>query len=179
MRVLRFIPLLAALCGIAYATTLEQLPLPDMARQSTEIVRAKVIGSTGVRKGADVYTVYRIEVAETWKHSRKTGRTVEVAVPGGVADGIRQMVSGAPQLRVGGDYLLFLWAGRSGITQVIGLSQGLFGVGLNSQGEWMANRAPSSEVMLDSKGRPVRDEAVSMKLSDLKARVASALGEAK
>ena len=72
MRVLRFIPLVAALCGIAHATTLEQLPLPDMARQSTEIVRAKVIGSTGVRKGADVYTVYRIEVAETWKRSMKS-----------------------------------------------------------------------------------------------------------
>ena len=89
------------------------------------------------------------------------------------------MVSGAPQLQPGGDYLLFLWTGRSGITQVIGLSQGLFGVGLNSQGEWMASRRAAGEAMLDANGRPVRDEAVSMKLSDLRERVERALGGTK
>ncbi|MEQ1884725.1 MAG: hypothetical protein ABL967_06660 [Bryobacteraceae bacterium] len=181
MRALWLIPALSAICGFASATTLEQLPLPEMARQSTSILRAKVLGASGVRKGSDVYTVYRLEVAEDWKRplDRTASRTQEVAVPGGIAGGLRQMVAGAPQLRTGGDYLLFLWTGRSGVTQVIGLSQGLFGVGLNSHGEWMANRAAAAEAMLDAKGRPVKDEPISLKLSELKAQVARALQEAR
>jgi hypothetical protein len=182
MRSLFFISILSSLAGVMVplrATTLEQLPLPEMARQSTAIVRGRVLSASGLRRGPDVYTVYRLEVAERWKAGKNTGHTVEVAVPGGVAGGIRQMVAGAPRLRPGGDYLLFLWTGRSGITQVIGLSQGLFGVGLNSQGEWMASRGASAEAMLDAKGRPVRDQAISVKLSELRASVERALREAK
>ncbi|MEQ1945723.1 MAG: hypothetical protein ABL995_00940 [Bryobacteraceae bacterium] len=181
MRALWLISAFIEVCGLAHATTLEQLPLPEMARQSTAIVRAKVLAASGVRKGSDVFTLYRLDVAENWKQAsdKSSTRTLNVAVPGGVAGGLRQMVAGAPQLRPGGDYLLFLWTGRSGVTQVIGLSQGLFGVGLNSQGEWMASRAAASETMLDATGRPVKDEAISLKLSDLKAQVSRALQEAK
>jgi hypothetical protein len=182
MRVLHYVAALTALSGLMHATTLQQLPIPEMAQKSTAIVRAKVLDSSAVRKGEDVYTVYRVEVAESWKQaagSRTSPRMMEVAIPGGVAGGIRQVVAGAPQLRKGGDYLLFLWTGRSGVTQVIGLSQGLFGVGLNSQGEWMANRSATPEMMLDAQGRRVEDEAVSIRLSDLKQRVERALQEAR
>jgi len=179
MRSVLLISVLAGLWVPLQATTLQQLPLPEMARQSTAIVRGRVVSSSGLRHGPDVYTVYRLEIAESWKIGKTFGHNVEVAVPGGVAGGIRQMVAGAPRLQPGGDYLLFLWTGRSGITQVIGLSQGLFGVGLNSQGEWMASRGPAGEAMLDAKGRPVRDQGVSIKLSELRASVERALREAK
>jgi hypothetical protein len=42
-------------------------------------------------------------------------------------------------------------------------------------GDATALRAAAGELMLDGSGHPVRDEAVSMKLSDLKAQVRRAL----
>jgi hypothetical protein len=69
---------------------------------------------------------------------------------------------------------MFLWTSRAGMTQLIGLSQGLFDV-RETGGASSVWRSAASERMLDSAGRPVRDEAVSMKLADLKAQVARAL----
>jgi hypothetical protein len=187
MRTLLVITALVGISAPVPATTLEQLPLPEMARQSTAIVRGRVLGVSGMRRGPDVYTVYRLSVAEVWKREglsspdkadpdkAKPDKTLEVAVPGGVAGGLRQMVAGAPRLEPGGDYLLFLWTGRSGITQVTGLSQGLFGIGRNPQGEWIASRNPATETMLDAAGRIVHDQAVTMTLSELRARVERAL----
>jgi hypothetical protein len=159
------------------ATTLQQLPLPEMAQQSTAIVRAKVTASSGVLRGSDVYTVYKLAPTEVWK-APASGAPAEVAVPGGVAGGLRQPVDGAPTLSVGREYVLFLWTSRTGVTQLIGLSQGLFDVGAttNSQaGNVMVFRSAASERMLGADGRPVRDQAVSMRLADLKAQVARAL----
>src|ERR1700688_4192908 len=82
------------------ATTLQQLPLPEMARKSTAIVRAKITGSAGVLRGSDVYTVYKLDPLETWK-APASGAPTEVAVPGGVAGGLRQPVDGAPALAEG------------------------------------------------------------------------------
>src|SRR5260221_2778941 len=104
MRSMLLISVLGAVSALVPATTLEQLPLPEMARQSTAIVRARVVGASGLRRGMDVFTVYRLDIAERWKSPRKdnaTNRTLEVAVPGGVAGGLRQMVAGAPQLQPG------------------------------------------------------------------------------
>jgi hypothetical protein len=168
--------LLALTAGavVVRATTLQQLTLPEMARKSTAIVRARVVSSHGALYGADVYTVYRLEVLEPWKGG--VGPS-EVAVPGGVAQGIRQEVAGAPTLRAGQEYVLFLWTSRSGWTQIIGLTQGLFTVQREGKSEPVVNRPPATELMLDASGRRVRDEALTMKLSELKAQVQRALRE--
>jgi hypothetical protein len=170
------------------ATTLEQLPLPEMAQKSTAIVRARVKASAGVLRGSDVYTVYTLDPIEIWK-APASGAPVEVAVPGGIAGGLRQPVDGAPALTPGREYVLFLWTSRTGLTQLIGLSQGLFDVRAadgNSpdsdrpdserpDSKRMVWRSPAGERVLDSAGRPVRNEAILMKLTDLKAQVARAL----
>jgi hypothetical protein len=85
------------------------------------------------------------------------------------------MVAGAPSLHVGKEYVMFLWTSRSGLTQLIGLSQGLFDVRRSATGDAAAMRAAAGELMLDASGHAVKDEAVSMKLSDLKAQVNRAL----
>jgi hypothetical protein len=162
------------------ATTLERLTLDEMTRKSTAIVRARVTGSRSANLesvgGSDIYTYFRMQVLETWK----SGPAVtEVAVPGGAVDGIRQSVSGAPVLKPGQEYVLFLWTSRSGLTQVIGLSQGLFQLSAGPSREILAQRPPASELMLDRSGHPVEDLAVSMPLQDLRARVRQALGAAK
>jgi hypothetical protein len=169
---------LASALAPVRGTTLERLPLGEMTQKSTAIVRAKVVGSSGVLRGADVYTVYQIEIVERWK-SGGTSSPMQVAVPGGVAGGLRQMVAGAPTLHVGEEYVMFLWTGRSGLTQLMGLSQGLFSVHSSGAGDATAMRAAAGELMLDSSGHAVKDEAVSMKLSDLKAQVQRALSGGK
>jgi hypothetical protein len=166
------------------ATTLQQLPLPEMAQQSTAIVRAKVTAVSGILRGSDVFTVYKFNPLEVWK-APASGAPTEVNIPGGVAGGLRQPVDGAPALSAGGEYVLFLWTSRTGVTQLIGLSQGLFDVretpasAINTPDAAartaMVWRSPASERMLDAAGRPVQDQAVSMTLTDLKAQVARAL----
>jgi hypothetical protein len=160
-----------------WATTLEQLTLDEMAQKSTAIVRARVTGSHSGTRGASIYTYFELQVIETWKSAGQ--KTTEVAVPGGVADGIRQSVTGAPELKPGQEYVLFLWTSRSGLTQVIGLSQGLFQLSEEGSGKAVAKRPASSELMVDQSGLPVDDRAVSMPLQDLRTQVRQALASAK
>lgn len=154
------------------ATTLEQLSMGDLIQQSTAIVRARVGGSSGVFHGANIYTHYRIQVLETLKGSGGNSLTsLDVAVPGGVAGGMRQEVAGAPVLVSGQEYVLFLWTSRAGTTQVIGLSQGLFHLSQDSSGELVLDRSASSELMLDPSGAVVADQAVHLSLPALRNRI--------
>ena len=176
MRVFFRLPISLAACFLAIApifgTTLEQLTLADMARQSTSIVRARVTGSRSAYKGSSIYTYFQLQVLETWKAGPQTpnGIATEVAIPGGAVDGIRQSVTGAPELKSGQEYVLFLWTSRSGLTQVIGLSQGRFSV----LGD-VVQRPAASELMLDRSGRPVEDRAMSLSIQDLHAQVLQSL----
>ena len=180
----RLLTVLALTLGViapAWATSLEQLTLDEIARKSTAIVRARVTGSRVATLGTNIYTYFQLQVIETWKSPGQTSGQppTEVAVPGGVADGIRQSVTGAPQLKPGLEYVLFLWTSRSGLTQVIGLSQGLFKLSEESSGKAVAQRPAASELMLNRSGLPVDDGAVSMPLQDLRAQVRLALVSAK
>jgi len=158
----------------AGATTLQQLSLGEMAQKSTAIVRAKVTGAVEVLRGTDVYTVYQLETFETVKAPNGI-KPAEVAVPGGVAGGLRQIVPGVPQLRAGQEYVLFLWTSRSGLTQLMGMSQGLFTVERTTAGDIIVTRAAAGEQMLDGVGRAVRDEALSMPWPELKKKTMQAL----
>jgi hypothetical protein len=84
------------------------------------------------------------------------------------------VVAGAPILHAGREYVLFLWTSRSGLTQLMGMSQGLFRVE-RATGDLRASRDAAGEQMLDAAGHAVRDEALSMPLTELKARVSKAL----
>ena len=156
------------------ATTLQQLTLEDMTQKSTAIVRARVTGSHSSSRAGDIYTHFQLQVVETWKSPGQA--PTEVAVPGGVFNGIRQSVAGAPELKAGQEYVLFLWTGRSGLTQVIGLSQGVFKLSEEGSGGGVVQRPAASELMLSSSGSPVEDRAVSIQLEDLRSRVRNALG---
>ena len=163
--------LVLLLAAAASATTLVQLSLDDMIRMSTSIVRARVTGSYAERRGADIYTHYRLEILEQWKGSGQT----DVAVPGGAIGPERQTVAGAPVLAAGQERVLFLWTSPSGLTQVIGLTQGLFSVRSEATGAALAERPAATETMLDSRGRLVRDQPVSLSLPDLRTRVRQSL----
>lgn len=159
------------------ATTLLRLSMDDMIQQSTAIVRAKVTGSSSAFRGQDIYTYYQLQILETVKAGGQA--QTEVAVPGGAVGGVRQMVAGAPALTVGGEYVLFLWTSRSGLTQAIGLSQGLFSVTYDSAGNATIGRPAAAGTMLDVNGNVAADQAVSLKWSALRARIQQKLGAAK
>lgn len=153
----------------AHAATLQQLSLEDMAASSSAIVRARVTGSSARLHGSTIYTHYRLEVAETWK-----GRAVtEVMIPGGLVGRSRQTFPGVPELTAGSEYLLFLWTSPTGITHLIGLTQGLFSVTADADGAPLASRPEIGELMLDADGRKVTDRPIRMRLGEMKAQVAA------
>lgn len=159
------------------ASTLQQLSLDDMIQKSTVIVRGKPQSSYAAPNGAVIYTHYQVQVSDTYKGSATS--QLDVVVPGGVTNGRRQSFSGAPALLNGQDYVLFLWTSRNGLTQVIGLSQGLFSVTASSAGQTMVVRSASKELMLDAAGKPVTDSNVQMPLSTLRTRIQTVVGGAK
>src|SRR6266853_4430447 len=160
---------LAALLAPSHASTLLQLSLDDMIGKSTMIVRGKVQQQTNASfHGHLIWTHYTVQVSETLKGS--SVRQLDIVVPGGNSKGIQQTYSGAPTFSINQDYVMFLWTSKSGLTQVIGLSQGLFAVVPNSVGSSMVIRAASSEHMVNMSGQPVTDSDIQLPLSNLRNR---------
>ena len=173
LRVYRFGVLLLLLGVLLPAATLEKMGLEEMAQKSTAIVRARVTGSYAAAHGSLIYTHYTVQVAERWKGN--DAATLDIVVPGGAAAGLRQSFPGAPRLTSGKDYVLFLWTGPSGLTHIMGLSQGLFNLKTDEKGELVASRAAAGELILDAAGRPVKDEAVTLQLNVLRTRISRAV----
>lgn len=158
------------------AATLERLSLDEMISQSTAIVRGRVSGSYAAFRGSVIYTHYQVQVSDRWKGVG--GTSLEVLVPGGVSAGLRQTYTGVPQLMEGKEYVLFLWTGRNGLTQIIGYTQGVFELPKKSGGEAMAYRAACTETMLDrDTGRPVKDSPVEMSLRSLSERIVTVMAK--
>jgi hypothetical protein len=167
-----------AMAGGAAAATLEQLSFDEMVEKSTSIVRGRVIGTYTTAKGSLIYTHYRVLVSERWKGA--PAAEADLVVPGGVLGNVRQSFTGAPRLAQGSDYVLFLWTGKSGLTHIIGLTQGLFDVTTDAKGNTLAVRGTSGETMLDrATGKPVTEEGLSLTLADLRTRISRAMGGAK
>jgi hypothetical protein len=155
-------------------STLQQLSLDDMIRLSTVIVHGKAQQTVSSYSGSIIYTHYQVHVSETLKG--KAASQLDIAVPGGAASRMQQIFAGAPTLAPGQDYVLFLWTSKSGLTQIIGLSQGMFVVTPNASGQSMVTRAASSERIVNTVGEPVSDSAMQMLLSDLRTQIQKTLG---
>jgi len=163
-------------CSLAplHSATLERLSLNDMILGSTAIVRAKVTGSYAAFSGPIIYTHYQIRVSETLKGPGAS--TVEFVVQGGVANNLRQTFSGVPQFSVGDEYVFFLWTGKSGLTQIMGLTQGLFSVAQDGSADPATTRSSSREVMLErGSARQVKDQTLVMTMSQLRAQIAATM----
>jgi hypothetical protein len=163
--------LILAFCAVALpAATLERLSLDQMIIKSTAIVRGKVLNSTAGSNGPLINTYYQVQVSETLKGPARTAAVFQF--PGGVLNNMRQTFAGVPQLNAGEEYVFFLWAGKSGAPQVIGLTQGLFAVAPGGAADPVTTRSASHEVMLErSTGKQVKDQVLTMHLSELRARI--------
>lgn len=152
--------------------TLERLSLDDLIAKSTSILRGKVTGAAAAFSGPVIYTHYTIQVEESFKG--RNGGTVDVVVPGGTANGLRQSFSGVPVLNPGDDFVFFLYTGKSGLTTVTGLTQGLFSMPAGSGADPTLTRRATRDLMLDpASGRPVKDETLVMRMSELRTRIAA------
>jgi hypothetical protein len=162
---------LAALAVLAPlpATTLQKLEMDDLIAKSNAVVRAKVIGSHTALRGADIYTFYQLAICENLKPGGS--QPTEVAVQGGSYRGSRQLVAGAPVLTNGQEYVFFLWTSRSGLSVILGLTQGLYQTGLDATGQPVMMRPASVEPMVDQNGRATTDQAITLQLSDLRTRI--------
>ncbi len=170
------ITLAISLFVVVHAATLEKLSVEEMSQKSTLVLKGRILSCAGELRGSVIYTRCQIAVHERWK-GQSSDRTSFI-VPGGTVRDIRQTFTGVPRFDPGLDYVVFLWAGKSGVNQVIGLSQGVFDV--KSLGKTLlAKREASTETMLNAQGNSVEDTAVRMGLDKLRSRVSRALGEAR
>ncbi len=172
--IVRIVILAMSLAILLPAATLQRLSLDDLARKSTAIMHVRALDSYAAQSESIIYTHYRLQVVEWWKGSG--GEAAEVVTPGGAVGASRQVFSGAPQLVMGGEYVLFLWRGPSGLTHIVGLSQGLFKVSRDANGQVIATREASAGPMLDpATGHAVGDQSASYHLGDLRQRVGAAI----
>jgi hypothetical protein len=172
-----FIALLLSFCNLPLpGATLERLSLGDMIAKSTVIVRAKVTDSSAAYSITSpvIYTHYTVQVSEWLKGLG--AKSIDVVVPGGTVGNSRQSFSGAPAFSSGDEYVFFLWTSKAGLTQVIGLTQGLFSVAQDGSKDPMTTRSASHELMLDpGTAQPVKDQPLVMHLSELKSRIVTTL----
>jgi hypothetical protein len=168
--------LMSAVCLIpAQCATLERLSLDDLIGKSTGIVRGSVTASWTAYTGPVIYTHYKVQVSENFKGAAQS--SVEVMVPGGTIGATHQNFAGSPLLNQGDEFVFFLWTSNTGITWITGLTQGLFNLPAQSTADRTATRPASRELMLDAAtSQVVKDSALSLKLSELRARIAARAG---
>lgn len=148
----------------------------DLILQSTSIVRAKITGTRTAAVGKDIFTYYQMQVSDTLKKGAIL--PAEFAVPGGVYGNLRQIGIGSPVFTEGQEYVLFLWTSRSGMTQVIGLTQGMFSLTQDSSGATVLNRPAIADQMVDKSGKEVTDAPVTMRWTELREQIVKTLPKA-
>jgi hypothetical protein len=158
-------------CG---ATILEKLSTERLIDESTEIVRGTVNHCSPLYKAPVIYTVCEISVSERLKGPEAA--KVTVMVPGGTTVGLRQVYAAAPTLEAGREHVFFIWQGKSGNKQLMGLCQGLMNLGKDAKGNVVVLRAKVDERMVNAKGEAVEDAGFRMPLQELKQTVQLRVG---
>jgi hypothetical protein len=165
----RTLALALLLAGSVPASTILKLSLDEMIDRSTLIVRGTMSGCHSAERNSMIYTECVIAVTERLKGFSQS--EVLVSLPGGSARGLKQVVPGAPKLRRYQDYVFFLWTSPRGVTQVLGLSQGLLEVRM-AGGAQTAERGPIADAtVVDGSGAEIADQGVRLNLNDLRNRV--------
>lgn len=150
------------------ATTLRQLTLDEMTQKATAIVRGKAQQTSVETRSGVIYTHYKIQVSEQWKGAPSA--QADLATPGGVQNGTSQRFGGVPTFDDGQDHIFFLWTSRTGLTQLIGLSQGMFNLAQAAAGP-LVTRTASTATLLNASGNPVTDPGFTMPLTDFRDKV--------
>lgn len=166
----RALTVLAALAMSLPGTTLEKLTFDEMVAKSTSIVRGRITLASVQQHGAIYYSHYTVQVAEQFKGPAAT--SIDVVLPGGTIGRTHQTFSGVPTFAANSEQVLFLWKSKSGLTHIIGLSQGVLQVSTDASGKTVFSRGAIREGMVDGRtGRAVTDEGMRFTASEFSTRV--------
>src|SRR5258706_6127288 len=121
---MKFLLLMLTVLAPAQAATLERMSLDEVIDKSAAILRGRVVGTHVAQHGQVIYTHYTIAVTDRMKGALNS--QADVVVAGGTLGRTTQTFPGSPTLDIGQEYVFCLWKSKSGLTHVMGLSQGLF-----------------------------------------------------
>ncbi|MBM3788050.1 MAG: hypothetical protein FJW30_27200 [Acidobacteria bacterium] len=156
----------------AAATTLEKLSLDEMTAKSTAIVRGRVSFSHVAKVGRVYYTHYSVQVLERFKGAPSG----TVVLPGGRIGNSEQTFAGVPSLGNTNELILFLWTSKTGLTHIIGLSQGILQVSKDAAGQTILSREAIRENLVDPRtGRATEDGGIRMTMGDFQGRMRGAI----
>lgn len=113
--------------GRARATVMEAMSLADLARASDRVVLARVGSARASWVSGRIVTDVDVQI-ETALRGPAAPTTIRVRLPGGIVGDVGQQLAGAPELRAGERYVLFLRNGDPGVYFTVGLSQGVLPV---------------------------------------------------
>lgn len=116
----------AAFGATAAATVFVPTEFREVVADSGLIVRGHLTDVRAMSSGASVETVGTIAVENVLKG--QVDGFVSIRVPGGVMNGRRFVMVGAPDLRVGEEAMFFLKRGADGAWRPVGLSMGVCAV---------------------------------------------------
>jgi hypothetical protein len=151
-------------------TTLEKLSFDEMVAKSTMIVRGRISPSSVRQHGAIFYSHYTVQVSEQYKGP--SARQIDVVLPGGTIGRSQQTFSGVPTFSPDSDVVLFLWTSKSGLTHVIGLSQGILQVSKDPSGQTIFSRQAIQEGIVDARtGRAAVDTGLRFTATEFSTRV--------
>ena len=177
-RVLVVATLICLLVGTVRATVLVPADLAELAHDAQVIARGEVVAidarwSDGRRA---IETIVTLE-AESYLKG-EMGRMVQFRVPGGTMGRYRNIVMGAPQFSVGQRVVVFLGANGPRVPFILGLSQGVYRLGVAASGDVLVSPPP---VMPGVTGPIVRGAATRQPapLADFERSVRALAGDAR
>ncbi len=134
--------LLCLLAGRMRATVLVPADLAELSRDARIIARGQVVAidarwSDGRRA---IETIVTLETESYLKG--EMGRLVQFRVPGGAMGRYRNIVMGAPQFTVGQRVIVFLGAVGPRVPFILGLSQGVYRLGVTPAGDVLVSPPP-------------------------------------
>ena len=131
---------LPALAGLASATTIRRMSLPQVVEASETILEGRVDSVRSYWEGSQILTEVRLTVSRSFKGIGAPGARVAFVQLGGRVTApvpLDMVVPGAPVHRVGDEGFYFLQAGAPGQRVIVGLSRGHVPVRRDAQGAFV------------------------------------------
>ncbi len=145
------------LAGLASATVVMRLDLPQVVQRSDVVMEGRVLSTRVEQDGRGLlFTTVTLSVDQGHRGSR-AGDVFTFRMPGGELNGKRTHIPGLPRLQPGEDVFLFLTKTSSrGFRVPVGLGQGTYRLTRDASGARRLNRSLVGLELVDgTTGKPV------------------------
>lgn len=172
----RILAFMIAALAVVSATTVRPMPLDKLTREASVIVEGRAVQAWSAwnTQHTAIYTYTRITVSRSLKGGQP--RTLLVKQPGGIKDGLKEVVFGVHHLQPGEDAVLFLTPSQEndGTHVIVGLMQGQFRVYRSASGVVHVSNGMPDVTAVDASGRITAFTGSHMTLQQLESRVQAA-----